>query len=210
MHLLEEGVSGRPWRGAISLDSQGEKMNSAEQTVISFLPLARWMAARQIRRGWTQNDYDDFVSCAIMAAQKACERCALPQCVRDTDGGARCPYTFARMSGAILDFMREADPMTRGGRREVKEGKRPPVTLVPIDACTSTHEPNYAARLDAQKALDSLSPRERTIVEMYAQGYVISEIANRFRLSQGRISQLYGTALVQMRKRLRTRMTRNV
>jgi DNA-directed RNA polymerase specialized sigma subunit len=86
-----------------------------EQIVISFFPLARWMAARQIRRGWTENDYDDLVSCAIMAAQKACERCVLPQCARDTDGSTRCRYAFARMSGGILDFMREADPMTRWG-----------------------------------------------------------------------------------------------
>jgi RNA polymerase sigma factor (sigma-70 family) len=173
-----------------------------EEIVISFLPLARWMAARQIRRGWTQNDYDDMVSCAIMAAQKACERCTHPACVRQADPRGRCYYAFAHMSGAILDFMREADPMTRAGRREVKEGKRRAVTLVNIDCFMGAHQPNYTARLDAQKALDCLPPRVRTIVEMYVQGYGTTEIAGRFRLSQGRISQLYGTALVQMRKRL--------
>jgi hypothetical protein len=145
-------------------------MNSAEQTVISFLPLARWMAARQIRRGWTQNDYDDFVSCAIMAAQKACERCALPQCVRDTDGGARCPYTFARMSGAILDFMREADPMTRGGRREVKEGKRPPVTLVPIvledESMEESYQTNCFGQGEEQPAERAWQPTTRDVAKV--------------------------------------------
>lgn len=116
--------------------------------------------------------------------------------------------TFAdrRIRGAMLDYCREVDPLSRRHRREVQGSGWAPVhveldpALVDLDRM---HEV-----IDARQTVDVLTRRARlserqayVIERFYFDGVRPVEIARELGCHQSRVGQLRAEALKQLRKK---------
>jgi RNA polymerase sigma factor for flagellar operon FliA len=120
-----------------------------------------------------------------------------------------------RARGAVLDYLRRADPCGRGLRKKVKAGLADGIVVVslsewdcqtiPVSGTKSADELATGALLEqrVEAALATLKGRDQEIIRMLFWGNLSSrEAGKRLRLSEGRICQLRKRALAALKPRL--------
>jgi len=124
-------------------------------------------------------------------------------------------YAQHRIQGAMLDFLREEDPLSRTERRRVREsapGLSP--TTVSLDAIqlhrlAAPAQPAFSTRFDVREARRSLSPREnRVIALLYDFDWQSREVAAELGVNESRVSQIKQRAIAKLLLELEPGSTR--
>ena len=127
-------------------------------------------------------------------------------------------YARTRIRGAILDYLREIDPLTRTQRQRVAaagvsfhddqldwidEEFR---DLIEARSATPRPEPGYVVQLDAalvREAVDDLEPKlRRVIIRYYFDGGTLRSLERSMRMGVSNLSRLHHQALRQLRAQL--------
>jgi RNA polymerase sigma factor (sigma-70 family) len=129
-------------------------------------------------------------------------------------------YAQHRIGGAMLDFLREADPLSRAERRRVRESdigatcrRTQPATVslneIPVHCLATSVLPTFIVRSEVQEARCCLSAIEnRVIALLYDVGWQSREIAADLHLNERRVSQIKRRALAKLRLQLQMRTAR--
>lgn len=130
-----------------------------------------------------------------------------------SNGGHFRFYAARRVRGAVLDAMRQADPLTRTDRRRFRDGDAtaaPPIT-VSLDALAEStsrreHQPVAAtptpsrSRPELVDAVASLPTIERRVVAMtFGRGMTLAEVGAILGLSESGVCRARQRAIVRLR-----------
>lgn len=114
-------------------------------------------------------------------------------------GTAFSTWAVPRIRGAMIDEVRRRTPLARSQRS---------VEFVTWDDYLASTPPTaeeellHAEQMElAQRLLDDLPERDRDIVLSWAKGETGVSIARRYRISEGRVTQLRQRALTQLQER---------
>ena len=123
---------------------------------------------------------------------------------RYQEGRGASAVTWARQRclGAVLDFIRREDPLTRVQRARVQSGEDLPPDKVELDVIWNISEPPapVEAFADANRLLAALPGRLLSVVRLYYwEGYTYLEISEKLGYSLPRVAQLHAAAIARMR-----------
>jgi RNA polymerase sigma factor (sigma-70 family) len=117
-------------------------------------------------------------------------------------------YALPRARGAILDFLRRWNPLSRGMRAKVKTGQIHDVVRVSADTkdrygrsildqipAIEASEKDIIHAVDSVKRISLLPMRLRKVIKARLHGSSIAEIAKSEKIHVTRVSQLIGEAL---------------
>jgi RNA polymerase sigma factor for flagellar operon FliA len=152
---------------------------------------------------------DDLISAGMVGLIQAVDRF-------DSSRGAKFKtYAQHRIHGAMLDFLREEDPLSRTERRRVRESAPvlSPMTVsldaIQLHRLAAPAPPAFTTRFDVREARRSLSPREnRVIALLYDFDWQSREVAAELRVNESRISQIKQRAIAKLRLQLEPGNTR--
>jgi RNA polymerase sigma factor for flagellar operon FliA len=133
-------------------------------------------------------------------------------------------YAKHRIRGAMLDFLREEDPLSRTERRRTRttssgaEGALPTtisLEQLPAYEPRSEYAParcfssRFADRVDLDRARQCLSEREnRVIALLFDLDWQNRDVARQLGVNESRVSQIRHAALSKLRARLQDRDSR--
>lgn len=147
---------------------------------------------------------DDLTSAGIIGLIQAVDR------FHHSRGLKFRSYAQHRIWGAMMDFLRGEDPLSRDERRRVRHSAEPRwAATISLSQLPPTVADNLlrtdwkAARsmwADVSSIAQTLSTRERrVIVLIYEQGWCNREIATTLKVNESRVSQIKHRALSKMR-----------
>ena len=174
-----------------------------EAAILQNVVLVRDIARRFRGRVPPCITLDDLVSAGTVGLIQAVDRF-------DSSRGRKFKtYAQHRIHGAMLDFLREEDPLSRTERRRVRESAENlgPATVsldaIQLHRLAAPAQPAFTTRLDVREARRSLSPREnRVIALLYDLDRQNREVATDLRVNESRISQIKHRAISKLRLRL--------
>lgn len=123
-------------------------------------------------------------------------------------------YANHRIKGAMLDYLRREDPLTRQQRKDVNEGKASYMTFsldqVPAGTSATTDErqtpettTTHRINRDLVKQLlnrAALTPQERKVIAMnFLAGFTLRSIAQLLGVAESRVSVVRSNALTKLR-----------
>jgi RNA polymerase sigma factor (sigma-70 family) len=115
-------------------------------------------------------------------------------------------YAQHRIQGAMLDFLRQEDPLSRAERRRVRESADgPEATTVSLNEThlrrpSAPTEAAFTNHHDIRRARRSLSAREnRVIALLYDFGWQSREVAVELSVNESRVSQIKQRAIAKLR-----------
>jgi RNA polymerase sigma factor (sigma-70 family) len=125
-------------------------------------------------------------------------------------------YAQHRIWGAMQDFVRDEDPLSRTERRRVRAsapalsatgyGIPPaPVSLdqIPVRRLATPARPAFALRAEVREARRCLSPRENHVIELlFDFGWQSREVAIEMHVNESRVSQIKQRAIGKLRLQL--------
>ena len=121
-------------------------------------------------------------------------------------------YAAFRVRGAMLDFLREQDTVSRAERKRLRNSETERQnTCISIEELPApeTYDPHLlAGHAESHRyigaALENLRPNHRRVIELYYfAGLTMREVGTQLGVNESRISQLHAVAI----KRLRELMT---
>lgn len=168
---------------------------------------AKMLVSLRILKGANPNDREDMLQVATLAGWRACKRC-------NRDGGClgeRCLFVRKNMNGAIIDFQRSVDPLTRGHRSAVRSGKEhfhqesidEPLEIYDKGSKrdggfmeVAGHSPDCVMTVSLRECVKRLAFDERAVVlDLYFSEQDRVTTAKRFMVTRGRLSQIESKAL---------------
>lgn len=179
------------------------------QLAESQMGLVKSIAGSAFRRIRGRIDYDELVSVGNLA---------LVQCIGSFDDakGTLKTFVYRRVWGAMIDFMRAEDPVSRGRRKEVgssfqvsqqfaDEAEETGLKLSSLRSCFV--DPQAAAiRSEIFEKLDNYptsNPRDRAVMHAtFIEDKRQAEIASEMGMSCGRVSQILGAESLKLRSHL--------
>lgn len=193
-----------------------------QKLVTDHLTMAERMwrkAARSLPRAI---DRDDLRSAALLGLVEAAQKFDPTRTPVE-----RFPaYACRRIHGAVYDYLRELDCLSRGQRAQVKAGMAEPIRVVSLNAMyhawenNDEHSGNQPANLDeilawperprdkhaeqrVEDVLALLEPRYREILSaVYLHGMTGCALAARMGVAPSRVSQLINEAIRIVRERV--------
>ncbi len=129
-------------------------------------------------------------------------------------------YAQHRIGGAMLDFLREEDPLSRTERRRVREsdlratcGGHQPATVslddIPLRRLAAPVQPAFITHSELREARCCLSSVENRVIGLlYEMGWQSREIAAALHLKERYVSQIKQRALAKLRLHLQVRSER--
>lgn len=201
-----DGEDDRGRRGAPVGDGGGEVTMAADKQIALARAIARSFNAPLSAR-------EDLVQAGIVGFLDAVPRFDARRGI-SLRGFAR-----FRMRGAMLDYMRSADPVDRGTRARIKRGERPEISHIPLtregrgeEYIAGAGESPEDASITAERAervraaLSVLTDRQRRILhEYYWGGRCMREIGAGIGVGENRVSQIHSAILVKLRAALRAK-----
>lgn len=175
-----------------------------DAAIIQNLGLVKNLARRFRQRVPACVTIDDLTSAGMIGLIEAVDRF-------DNSRGLKFrSYAQHRIRGAMMDFLRGEDPLSRDERRRIRQSAEPtrPVTIslsqLPSPAADSLLRTDASATRsmwsEISSAAQTLSTREkRVIVLIYEQGWRNHEIAATLSVNESRVSQIKHRALSKMR-----------
>jgi RNA polymerase sigma factor (sigma-70 family) len=180
-----------------------------ETTIIQYLAHVHALARRLQARVPRCVTLDDLVSAGAIGLMQAVDRF---QPARGLQFGT---YARHRIWGAMLDFLRGEDPLSRAERREIRgtAADRPVSATISLEdvpayqprstRCTSY---SFAERIDLERARQYLSAREQRVISLlFDLDWSNREVARELGVNESRVSQIKRVALSKLRVSLRNR-----
>jgi RNA polymerase sigma factor for flagellar operon FliA len=181
-----------------------------EAAIIQNLQIVNNLARRFKRRVPPCVTFDDLASAGTIGLIEAVDRF-------DASRGLKFKsYAQHRVMGAMLDFLRAEDPLSRSERRRVRDSAPalratgygiPPATVsldqIPVRRLASPAQPAFTLRAEVREARRCLSPRENRVIELvYDLGWQSREVATELRVNESRVSQIKQRAMSKLRVEL--------
>jgi RNA polymerase sigma factor for flagellar operon FliA len=183
-----------------------------ETAIVQNMNLVHHIARRLQQRLPPCVTFDDLSSAGTIGLMQAVDRF-------DASRGARFKtYAQHRIRGAMLDYLRGEDPLSRGNRHRIRQSDRaitapvtisldqlPESTLNRLARSPERTASELAGITTAQVARRCLSAREnRLITLLFDFGWRSSEVATEFKVNESRVSQIKRTALAKLRRAFET------
>jgi RNA polymerase sigma factor (sigma-70 family) len=197
-------------------DSSRNPGEARESAILHDRDLVTSIAKRFQRRVPPCITFDDLVSAGTIGLIQAVDRF-------DQARGLKFrTYAQHRIWGAMLDFLRDEDPLSRTERRRVREssvalaaiGRGIPAATVSLDqiparCLTSPAQPAFTTRSELREARRSLSPRENRVIELlYDLGWQNREVAAELHVNESRVSQIKQRAISKLRSQFKSGTSR--
>jgi RNA polymerase sigma factor for flagellar operon FliA len=181
----------------------------SEATILNYLGHVHALARRLQSRVPRCVALDDLVGAGAVGLMQAVDRF---QPSRGLQFGT---YARHRIWGAMLDFLREEDPLSRTERREVRAASidRPSSATISLEDLPA-HEARSAGnascgiadRMDLERARQRLSAREQRVISLlFDFDWNNREVARELGVNESRVSQIKNAALSKLRACLRNR-----
>ncbi len=181
-----------------------------EAAILENLDLVNHLARRFQRRVPPCVTFDDLVSAGMIGLIQAVDRFDPTRHLKLKT------YAQHRIRGAMLDFLRDEDPLSRTERRRVQEsapalsatgcGAAPAtVSLDQIPQCclAAPAQPAFTLRSEIREARLCLSPRENRVIGLlYDFGGQSREVAAELHVNESRVSQIKQRAISKLRFQL--------
>ena len=171
-----------------------------ETAILQNLSLVKDIAKRFHGRVPPCITLDDLISAGMVGLIQAVDR---------FDHARRLKFkTYAqhRIQGAMLDFLRDEDPLSRTERRHVRESAAGfgPTTVsldeIQLHRLPAPAQPAFATRFDVREARRSLSPREKRVIALlYDFDWQSREVAADLHVNESRVSQIKTRAISKLR-----------
>ncbi len=186
-----------------------ETQRCRKTAIVQYLDHVHALARRLQSRVPRCVAFDDLVSAGAIGLMQAVDR------FQPSRGLRFGTYARHRIWGAMLDFLRGEDPLSRAERREVRAASadRPSAVTISLEElpafdprgahCTSY---TFADRIDLERARQCLSARERKVVSLlFDLDWSNREVARELGVNESRVSQIKHAALSKLRESLRNR-----
>ncbi|HWB21801.1 MAG TPA: sigma-70 family RNA polymerase sigma factor [Gaiellaceae bacterium] len=142
----------RLWR---SWKTTGDQQ-SRDRLVLAYLPMVRYLAAKRVRELPTHRELDDLASCGMVAIIEAVDR------FDPAKGATFEQYAWTRVTGAIIDELRRADPMSRSSRALVQSITRAKTVWLARNGRHATDEElAEVLHIDIRKLREALAELDR-------------------------------------------------
>jgi RNA polymerase sigma factor for flagellar operon FliA len=192
-----------------------EARTTREATILQYIDHVHILARRLQFRVPPCVTFDDLVGAGTIGLIQAVDRF---QPSRNLKFGT---YAKHRIWGAMLDFLREEDPLSRTERRRIRTaeatgettGQFLPTTIsleqLPAHELCAAHaqagcpESSLGDRAVLKQARQCLSARENRVISLlYELDWKNSDVARELRVNESRVSQIKHVALSKLRARL--------
>src|SRR5580704_2593270 len=174
-----------------------------EIAIVQNIDLVNNVARRFQRRVPPCVTFDDLVSDGMIGLIQAVDRFDRSRDLKFKT------YAQHRIRGAMLDFLRDEDPLSRTERRRVQESAADlsPTTVsldeIQLHRLAAPAPPAFTTRIDVRGARRNLSPREnRVIALLYDFDWQSREVAAELRVNESRVSQIKQRAIAKLRLQL--------
>ncbi len=181
-----------------------------ENAILQNLDLVKSMARRFQRRVPPCVTFDDLSSAGMVGLIHAVDR------FDQTRGLQFKTYAQHRIWGAMQDFLRDEDPLSRTERKRVREcapalsttGYGNSTATVSLDeihprCLAAPDSTSFAVRPELQAARCHLSARENRVVTLlYDFGWQNREVATELGVNESRVSQIKQRAISKLRLQL--------
>jgi RNA polymerase sigma factor (sigma-70 family) len=197
-----------------SIPNHGTTRDAA---ILQDLDLVTRIARRFQRRVPPCVTFDDLASAGMIGLIHAVDR------FDQTRGLKFRSYAQHRIWGAMQDFLRDEDPLSRTERRRVRASAPalsatgygvPPATVgldqIPVRClAASPAQPAFTLRAEVREARRCLSLRENRVIELlYDLGWQSREVAVEMHVNESRVSQIKTRAISKLRLQLEPGKTR--
>ena len=170
--------------------ASGTKKIDTEQFVIEYTPLVKRIAYHMMARLPASVQVDDLIQAGMIGLLDAITR------YEGSYGRQFESYAAQRIRGSILDELRDADWLSRGLRKKMRQ----------IEAAVNLLEQRNGCVPSEQElaAIDHLPEREKQVMGMhYEQEMNLREIGEVLGVSESRVCQLHTQAIARLRSKLR-------
>jgi len=181
-----------------------------DAAILHDLDLVNSIARRFQRRVPCCITFDDLASAGMIGLIQALDR------FDHTRGLKFRTYAQHRIRGAMQDFLRTEDPLSRTERQKVRASApalsatsygMPSATIsldqVPMHRLAAPAQAEFARRTEIREARRSLSPRENRVIELiYDFGWRNREVAAELHVNESRVSQIKQRAISKLRLQL--------
>jgi len=196
-----------------SIPNNGAARDAA---IFQDLDLVNNIARRFRRRLPPCVTFDDLANAGMIGLIQAVDR------FDQTRGLKFKTYAQHRIWGAMQDFLRDEDPLSRTERRRIRASAPaisatgcgiPPATVsldqIPVRRLASPAQPEFTLRSEVREARRCLSPRENRVIELlYDSGWQSREVAVELHVNESRVSQIKQRAISKLRLQLEPVRTR--
>jgi len=190
-----------------SIPNHGAARDAA---ILQDLDLVNRIARRIQRRVPPCVTFDDLASAGMIGLIHAVDR------FDQTRGLKFRTYAQHRIWGAMQDFLRDEDPLSRTERRRIRAYAPalsatgygiPPATVsldqIPALRLASPAQPAFTLTAEVREARRCLSPRENRVIELlYEFGWQSREVAADLHVNESRVSQIKQRAISKLRLQL--------
>jgi RNA polymerase sigma factor for flagellar operon FliA len=108
--------------------------SARDRLVLAYSPMIRYIASRKVREFTSHSDFDDFLSCGMIALIEAVDRF-------DPEKGASFEqFAWTRVAGAMVDELRRQDWASRSARRMSQKLEHAADELYARTGAVPTHE----------------------------------------------------------------------
>src|SRR5580704_17106921 len=181
-----------------------------ETAIVQNVDLVNNVARRFQRRVPPCVTFDDLVGAGMIGLIQAADRFDRTRDLKFKT------YAQHRIRGAMLDFLRDEDPLSLTERRRVRESAAglsatgcgiQPVTVsldqISLRRLAAPAQPAFTLRSEVREARRCLSPRENRVIELlYDFGWQSREVAVELHVNESRVSQIKTRAISKLRLQL--------
>lgn len=175
-----------------------------DELILSHMPQVRAIAKRVLDRVPRCITFDDVVGAGTLGLIQAVDRFDADRHVRFDS------YAKHRIRGAMLDFLREQDPLSRGERCRLKQHEQPayPVNLSLDDLPPHAAELSVSGKHDQalfrtqllNRSLSTLSARELLVIQsLFSCDQTSAQAAVSLGICESRVSHLKTRACAKLR-----------
>jgi RNA polymerase sigma factor (sigma-70 family) len=199
-----------------TVGGNAQARTNREATILQYIGHVHSLAKRLQLRVPPCVTFDDLVGAGTIGLIQAVDR------FQPSRGLQLGTYARHRIWGAMLDFLRNEDPLTRTERQRVRAAAptlsatgygTPPATVsldqIPLRCLAFQAQPAFALRSEIREARRCLSPRENRVIELlYDFGWKNREVAAELHVNESRVSQIKLRAISKLRLQLESGSTR--
>lgn len=164
--------------------------------VTPYLPRVRHIAAHIFKRLPQQHEFEELVQDGMLGLLDAAQR------YDPSRGVAFQTFAGKRIQGAILDALRQQDPLSKGERRKHTDAFVADVQMTPVEA--DRHPAGDTRAYDVgwiRARLAQLEPRDRFVLTaIYYHEREHADIARVLGVHESRVSQIHQRALRRLRR----------
>ena len=196
-------------------ESSDRDVTTREATIVQYIRHVHVLAKRLQLCVPPCVTYDDLIGAGTIGLIQAVDR------FQPSRGLQFATYAKHRIRGAMLDFLREEDPLSRTERRRTRTGNAAYERALPATISLEqlpAHEPRseysparclstrFADRVDLDRARQCLSERENRVISLlFNLDWQNRDVASELGVNESRVSQIKQSALSKLRARLQDR-----